>query len=177
MQAEQLIVAENARVGAAQAARLPSISLTGLLGVASSELVGINSGNLAWNLGAGLTAPLFYFGRNKRRVEIQKKKTEQAILGYEQATLVAFLEVEDALIKISTYKKELLARQAHVNAALNAQSLSQQRYNKGVTSYLEYLEQQRQAFEAELKLVDTQRSLYTSYVELYKALGGGWPSN
>lgn len=174
--AEQQVVASNSRIGAAQAARLPSINLTGLLGVASSELVGLNSGNLAWNLGTGLTAPLFHFGRNKRRVEIEKQKYQQAVLGYEQAVITSFKEVEDALVKIETYKKERIAREYHVKAALNAQELSKQRYDKGVTSYLEYLEQQRQAFDAQLQLVQVNQSLYIAYVELYKALGGGWPS-
>lgn len=174
LQAEQGIVAENARVGAAQAARFPAISLTGLLGIASSELTGLTAGGLAWNAGAGLLAPLFYFGKNKRRVEQQKVRTEAAILEYEQTVLESFKEVEDALISIETYKKEVEARQNHMNAALNALDLSKMRYDKGVTSYLEYLEQQRQAFEAQLFMVSAEKSLYMSYVSLYKALGGGW---
>lgn len=177
LQAEQFVVSQNAKTGAAQAARYPSISLTGLLGVASNQLTGINTGSLAWNMGAGLVAPLFYFGQNKRRVEEQRVLTEQATLQYEQTVLTAFKEVEDALVEIETYKKEITAREIHVKAALNAQSLSKLRYDKGVTSYLEYLEQQRQAFDAQLRLVDVKKNLYNSYVRLYKALGGGWQTS
>ena len=172
--AEQNIVSQNAMAGAAQAARFPSISLTGILGVASSELTGLTGAGLAWNMGASLTAPLFHFGKNKRRVEVERVKTEQAILSYEQTVLSAFKDVEDALVRIKTYKQELIAREYHVKAALNALQLSKLRYDKGVTSYLEYLEQQRQAFDAQLQQVYVQQKLYTSYVELYKALGGGW---
>ena len=177
LQAEQFVVSQNAKTGAAQAARYPSISLTGLLGVASNQLTGINAGSLAWNMGAGLVAPLFYFGQNKRRVQEQRVLTEQANLRYEQTVLTAFKEVEDALVEIETYKKEITARELHVKAALNAQSLSKERYDKGVTSYLEYLEQQRQAFDAQLRLVDTKKNLFNSYVRLYKALGGGWKTS
>ncbi|MBD79422.1 MAG: transporter [Crocinitomicaceae bacterium] len=173
--AEQNIVSQNALVGAAQAARFPSISLTGLLGIASNELTGLTAGGLAWNAGANLAAPLFHFGKNKRRVEVERVKTEKAVLAYEQTVLIAFKDVEDALIKIETYKKELIAREYHVKAALNAQNLSKLRYDKGVTSYLEYLEQQRQAFEAQLQQINTRQNLNNSYVALYKALGGGWP--
>jgi len=172
--AEQNIVSQNALAGAAQAARFPAISLTGILGVASSELTGLTGAGLAWNAGASLTAPLFHFGKNKRRVEVERVKTEQAILNYEQTVLNAFKDVEDALVKIKTYKQEMIAREYHVKAALNAQNLSRMRYDRGVTSYLEFLEQQRQAFEAQLQLVLAKQRLYTSYVELYKALGGGW---
>lgn len=172
--AEQIAKAQNARIGVAIASRYPSINLTGLLGVASSDLFGVTGANLGWSVGAGLTAPLFHFGRNKRRVDIERKKAEQVNLQYEQTLLVALREVEDALISIETYKKELAAREDHVKAAINAQSLSAMRYDKGVTSYLEYLEQQRQAFEAQLQYVSAKKKVYQSYVELYKSLGGGW---
>ncbi|MCB0480380.1 MAG: TolC family protein [Flavobacteriales bacterium] len=174
LRAEQMAVAQNARIGAAIAARYPAISLTGLLGVGSNALMGVTSGQLGWSVGAGLTAPLFYFGRNKRRVEIERKKAEQANLQYEQTLLVAFKEVDDALISIQTYRKEMEAREAHVIAAINAQNLSALRYDKGVTSYLEYLEQQRQAFDAQLRYVGAKKNLYQAYIALYKALGGGW---
>lgn len=174
LSAEQKAIAQNARIGVAIANRYPAISLTGLFGVASSELFGVTTGELGWNLGATVGAPLFHFGRNKRRVEIERRKAEQANLNYEQTVLTALQEVEDALVSIETYRKEFEARQLHTKAALRAQYLSGERYYKGVTSYLEYLEQQRQAFEAQLLMVDALRNLFSSYVNLYKALGGGW---
>lgn len=171
--ATQLIVAQNARIGVAQAARFPSISLTGVLGV-SNELNDFNSGGLAWNAGASLVGPIFNWGKNKRRVEIERVRTESAYLNYETVVFNAFREVEDALIAIQTYEQEVVARQNHVQAATNAQYLSSERYDKGITSYLEYLESQRQAFEAELALTAVRSELLVSYIQLYKALGGGW---
>lgn len=171
--ATQLIVAQNASIGVAQAARFPSISLTGLLGV-SNELNDFNSGGLAWNAGASLVGPIFNWGKNKRKVEIERVRTESAYLNYEAVIFNAFREVEDALIAIETYGQEIEARQNHVRAATNAQYLSSERYDKGITSYLEYLESQRQAFEAELALTAVRSELLASYIQLYKALGGGW---
>ena len=120
--------------------------------------------------------PLFEFGKNKRRVEVERKKTEQVQYEYERTVITAFREVEDALVEISTLKEELQARQDHVDAAQNAQKLSAERYDKGVTSFLELIESQRQAFEAELSLSETTQKLFNGYVKLYKALGGGWLS-
>ncbi|MCV9385791.1 efflux transporter outer membrane subunit [Reichenbachiella ulvae] len=171
--AEQKIVAQNARIGVAQANRFPSISLTALGGV-SNELASFNTAGAAWSAGLNLFGPLFNWGKNKRQVEIEKLRTESAYLNYENAVFNAFREVEDALIAIQTFKEEYAARVNHVRAANNAQFLSSQRYDKGITSYLEYLESQRQAFEAELALVAVQGELLSSYVLLYKALGGGW---
>jgi multidrug efflux system outer membrane protein len=174
LQAEQLVHAQTAKIGVAVAQRFPSISLTGLLGVASNDIAKLTANGMAWSAGASLLGPLFYFGKNKRRVEVERYRTEQTLREYERTVITAFKEVEDALVEIETLKRERNSVQDHVNAALSAQNLSQQRYDKGVTSFLELLESQRQAFEAELKLSDVTRQLYNAYVKLYKALGGGW---
>ncbi len=182
VRAEELSHAQTARIGVAQAQRFPSISLTGILGVASTDLSAFTSGGAswaggtAWSAGASLLGPLFFFGKNKRRVEIETYKAEQAVLEYENTVIIAFQEVEDALVEIETLKDELQARQEHVDAAVNALRLSKERYDKGVTSYLELLESQRQAFEAELNLSQTTQALFNGYSKLYKALGGGWIS-
>lgn len=172
--AEQQLMAQNALIGVAQANRLPSISLTGVLGVASNDLSALTSGGAAWNLMGGLAGPLFHWGQNKRRVDVERAKTEQAIKNYKATVLKALREVEDLLVEIQTLKVELEARANHVEAAVNAQNLSEQRYDKGVTSYLEYLESQRQAFDAEQNFVGTKQQLLSAYANLYKALGGGW---
>jgi multidrug efflux system outer membrane protein len=168
--------AQMAQIGVAQAQRFPSIGLTGLLGGASGQLLGITTTGLAWNAGANLAGPIFQWGKNKRRVEIEKARTEQSKRDYEKTVITAFKEVEDALISVSTYKKELEARENQAKAALSAQKLSQLRYDKGVTSYLEVITLQGYAFEAELSLSSTRRSLFEAYIGLYKALGGGWIS-
>jgi multidrug efflux system outer membrane protein len=175
-QAEALYAAQNARIGAAEAMRWPSLNITGLLGYASNDLLSLTTGGLAWSAAGSLTGPLFNFGKNKRRVEIEKYNTEVALRQYENVTLQAFREVADALISIKTLKAELEADKMRNIAAINAEKLSGQRYDKGQTSYLEVLESQRQSFDAQLKYTQTQRELLDAHISLYKALGGGWIS-
>ncbi len=172
--AEQNLIAQNALAGAAQANRLPNISLTGLFGVASNDLSSITSDNVVWSIGGSLLGPVFNWNRYKRLADIEKSKTNQALFVYERTVLTAFQEVEDVLAEIASLKTELVARKEHVVAAVNAQTLSQERYNQGVTSYLEYLESQRQAFQAQQNYVGTKQQLLSAHARLYKALGGGW---
>lgn len=174
-QAEADYRQQNALIGVAVAMRFPAISLTGLLGGASSELSSFTTG-MAWSVGGSLLAPLFQFGKNKRRVEMQEYLTKASLYNYEGTVLQAFKDVEDALITIETLKEELIALSNRMRAAENAEMLSSERYDKGVTSYLEVLESQRQSFEAQLAYSDVRRDLLTSYIQLYKALGGGWIS-
>ena len=176
MQAEAFYAAQNARIGAAQAARWPSLNITGLFGVASSSLTSLTAAGLGWSAGGVILGPLFQFGKNKRRVEIEVANTEAALREYEGVALQAFKEVEDALIAIQTLHRELLAQEQRSIAAMNAEYLSNERYDKGQTSYLEVLEQQRQSFDAQLSFSATKAYLLNSYVALYKALGGGWLS-
>ncbi|HHQ13733.1 MAG TPA: efflux transporter outer membrane subunit, partial [Chromatiales bacterium] len=139
-QAEQLLAAQTARIGAAQALRLPTLSLTGAFGLASNELSKFNTGEaVAWNIGANLFGPLFDAGKSKRQVEIEKARTEQLLKQYERTVQQGLREVEDALVSIRTRGEELAARQRQLNAARSAAMLSHSRYDGGVTSYLEVL--------------------------------------
>jgi multidrug efflux system outer membrane protein len=173
--AEQILRAQNARIGVAQAMRFPSIGLTGMFGVASTDLSDLLTGDaVIWSLAGNITGPIFNFGKNKRRVEIERERTEQALLDYEKTVLNAFADVEDALIGISTVTRELEAIQRQLVAAKNAAELSRARYDGGVTSYLEVLETERSLFDSELLAADAYQRLLNSYVILYKVLGGGW---
>ena len=172
---EALLAAQTARIGVAQAARWPSLSLTGALGFESGDLSDLTaSGSDFWNLGAGLLAPVFNAGRNKNRVEVERARTEQARLAYQQTVLRAFAEVEDALVAVRTYRDEHAARSRQVEAARSAARLSRARYDGGVTSYLEVLDTERSLFSAELTESQTLRLYFDSVIRLYKALGGGW---
>jgi multidrug efflux system outer membrane protein len=174
-QASQQLAAQTARIGVAEALRFPSLSLTGTLGLASTELDDFfSSSNKAWGLSANFLGPVFDAGRNKSRVEAERARTEQLLKNYELIVLRAFQEVEDSLIDISTYRDEALARQNQVTAARSASELSSARYNGGVTSYLEVLESDRSLFRAELLASSTKRLQLVSIISLYKALGGGW---
>ena len=174
MAAEQNLIAQNAITGSAKANLFPNISLTGLVGGVSNELSMLTDGPLAWNVGGSILGPLFNFGRLQRQLDIEQSKTRQAVLAYERTVLNAFRSVEDALVEIKTLKEQLVAREQRLEASLNAQFLSGERYDKGVTSYLEFLESQRQAFESELNYVETRQQLLNAYVNLYRVLGGDW---
>jgi outer membrane protein, multidrug efflux system len=176
MQAEAEYAAQNARIGAAQAMRWPSLNLTGVLGIATSDLSALTTAGLSWTATGMFLGPLFNFGKNKRRVEIERANTEAALRSYENTALRAFKEVEDALISIQTLRMELKAQEERSRAATNAEYLSNERYDKGQTSYLEVLESQRQSFDAQLSYSETWRNLLNAHVALYKALGGGWLS-
>ena len=176
-QAEQMLVAQNARIGVAVAMRFPSISLTGMLGAASTDLSSITTGDaLIWSFGGGIVGPIFQFGKNKRRVEIERQRFYQDSLYYVQTILQAFREVEDALVEIQTLDSESIARERQMAAALNAAMLSNKRYNGGVTSYLEVLDSERSQFNAQLSAAEVYQLYLNAYVLLYKALGGGWIS-
>lgn len=176
LQAEQFYRSQNARIGVAQAMRFPSISLTGMLGLGSNELSDLVSNGLGWSAGASLFGPLFEWGKNVRRVDIEREKTKQALLGYENTVLTALLEVDNALVELSTLREELDANNIVMTAASNASYLSRQRYYQGVTSYLEVIENQRVEFDAKLSLAENYQKLLNAYVNLYKSLGGGWIS-
>lgn len=174
VQAKYRLKSQTEQIGVAQALRLPSISLTGTLGVASTEIGSVTSEGGVWSVGGQVLAPIIDFGKNKRRVEIEEEKTRQALYQYEATVLTAFREVEDALISIETLRDELAATDRQQKAARNANMLSNQRYDKGVTSYLEVLDTERTLFDVELQLSDLQEQYLSAFVNLYKALGGGW---
>lgn len=176
-QAEQQWIAQNERIGVSQAARFPSISLTGALGVASNDLSELSNGSGIWNLAGSVTGPIFAFNKNKRRAEIEIAKTEQARLRYEKTSLTAFAEVEDALTAVDTYAREYDARLRQVNAIRTATRLSRERYDSGFTNYLEVLDNERTLLDAELQASTTLQRQLQATVQLYKALGGGWQAD
>jgi len=179
MQAEQQLVAATARIGVAKAERFPKLSLTGLLGVASPTLTDFVSPATSFGvLAPALTGPLLNaqtLGFQQRAVEAQ---TRQAVAQYEQTILVAFREVEDALVGVSTAHEQAAAQEREINALRSALHLATLRYKGGLANYLEVLIAQRRLFESELALAATRRLHLVSVVQLYKALGGGWsPEN
>jgi len=176
VRAMYLLESQTAQIGVAEAMRLPAISLTGMLGLASSELSSITSEGGAWSVGGGLFGPIFEFYKNIRRVEIEEAKTKEVLNFYENTVLTAFREVEDALVEIDTYKNQMMAVQRKEKAARNAYRLAKLRYDKGISSYLEVLETERALFSAELELSELKQQYLNGYVKLYKALGGGWIS-
>jgi len=176
VQAEHLLHAQTAEIGVAEALRFPSISLTGIAGFASTELDDLIDEGDAWSVGGGLFAPIFDFNKNKLRVVIQEERAKQALYFYQNTILVAFREVENALSEVHTYDDQIAAVERQYRAAKNANFLSGMRYDKGVSSYLEVLETERQLFSVGLEFSELKQQYLNAYVKLYKALGGGWLS-
>lgn len=173
LQSEQQLAAATARIGVAKAERFPQITLTGLLGVASPQLSSLGSGEFG-SAGGALTGPLLNaqtLGFQQRAVEAQSR---QVLAQYEKAILVAFREVEDALVAVRTARQQTEAQEAQVTALRSALHLAELRYKGGIANYLDVLTAKRSLFDAELALTATRRLHLVSVVQLYKALGGGW---
>ena len=175
IEAEHQLVAETARIGVAQALRFPAISLTAEVSAIAESLTDLNASDAGeWNIFAGIFQPLFNSGQLKAQMKAQTARAEQAHYRFIGILQNAFREVEDSLIAITTLREERAARKRQVEAAGNAARLSQARYDGGVVDYLEVIDSERTYFEAELEESAVRRAALTSYIRLYKALGGGW---
>jgi len=175
LQVEQQLAAATARIGVAKAERFPKITLTGILGVASPRLSRLVNPGEFGEVGPSLAGPLFnaqILGFQQQAAEAQAR---QAVAQYEQTILVAFREVEDALVAVRKTRDQTLAQEEQVTALRSALHLADLRYKGGLANYLDVLIAQRSLFDAELSLTATRRLNLVSIVQLYKALGGGWP--
>ncbi len=175
VQAEQELGAATARIGVAKAERFPKITITGILGVANPQLSQFITNESSFAaVGPGFSGPLLnaqVLGFQQKAFEAQAR---QALAHYEQTILVAFKEVEDALVAVTTARKQRQAQVQQVEALRSALHLANLRYKGGLANYLDVLIAQRNLFEAELSLTGTHRLHLVSIVQLYKALGGGW---
>ncbi len=167
--------AANERIGVAQAMRYPSFNIAALAGF-TSVMVGdlFNDASYLQNVGAGVTGPIFNFGKNKRRVDVNRQIAEERKFDFQKTYLTAISEVENSLQNVAMYKEEWTARNKQVIAAQKNYDLSNARYYNGYVSYLEVLDAQRSLFEAQLSLSQLTQKQLSSMVQLYKALGGGW---
>jgi outer membrane protein, multidrug efflux system len=175
MASEFALQAQFARIGVAEANRFPSISLTGVLGFASPQLSTLlsNKGFVANGFGS-IMGPIFNFGQYKKLVVVEQKRTEALYYQYQQTTLNAFADVDNALASYRYLDEEQKQRKLQVEAASKALVLSQARYDGGYTSYLEVILMQTNLFDAQLLESTVMQQKLNSIVSLYKALGGGW---
>jgi multidrug efflux system outer membrane protein len=174
-QAEQQLVAANARIGVAKAAFFPSISLTGLLGVASVDLSNLFSGDArTWTFAGAINQPIFTGGTLAGQLQVSEAQEKQALYFYRQAIQAAFGEVENSLVDQAKTREQIAAQSRQVEALSRYRYLARLRYDNGYTSYLEVLDSERSLFQAQLQLTQTQGALYVALINLYKALGGGW---
>jgi multidrug efflux system outer membrane protein len=173
--AEEFLVATNAQIGIARAALFPSITLTAGLGTQSavfSDLLSTGAG--IWTLGYALTLPIFDAGRREARVDQAQARREQALANYQRAIESAFREVSEGLINVEQTGATEADLRTRLDAARNALDLSNARYQSGYSPYLEVLDAQRTANEAELAFVRNRQIRLSFSVDLMKSLGGGW---
>jgi NodT family efflux transporter outer membrane factor (OMF) lipoprotein len=174
-QAEQQLVAANARIGAAKAEFFPRISLTGFLGVQSRALSDLLTGPArTWTAAAGATAPIFDAGRTRGNVRLAEAIQRELVLQYQRTIYNAFREVSDALAVHAKVSEERAEQERLVETLQASVELSTRRYQGGVDNYLQVLDAQRNLFQGELDLARLRLREATAIVELYRALGGGW---
>lgn len=174
-QAEQNLISANANIGVAKALYFPSISLTGLLGLASNDLSDLFKGPAkTWSWAVPVAAPIFTGGAIGGQVKSAEAVQQQALITYQQAIQTAFREVDDALIDQKRTREQLDALVQQVGSLRTYANLAWLRYENGYTSYLEVLDAESRLYNAELAYTQTQGILFQALVNLYKAMGGGW---
>ncbi len=174
-QAEETLVSANAQIGVAKAALFPSLSLTGSLGSESAALTDLfTAGAGTWSLGLAAAMPLFDAGRNSARIDQASARQKQSLIAYQSTIHTAFKEVSDALVTLRESASGERAQQTRVEAAQKTLEISRQRYQAGYSAFLDVLDAERSANDAQLAWVAARQARLTAAVSLFKALGGGW---
>ena len=175
--AEQDLIAANAEIGVARAAYFPTLSLSGFLGGASTQLSSLFSGpHSTWNLAPQVTQPIFTAGRLKSNVRLAEAEHEHALIQYEKTIQTAFTETSDALVAHQRFRESRVQQEALEKALEDRLRLAYLRYRGGVDTQLNALDADRDLFQAQLDLARLRLQEVLSVVQLYKALGGGWQS-
>ncbi|WP_442112415.1 AdeC/AdeK/OprM family multidrug efflux complex outer membrane factor [Pseudomonas sp. NUPR-001] len=174
-EAEHLLKAANANIGAARAAFFPSISLTANAGTISPDMSGLFSGGSGtWLFQPQISLPIFNAGALRASLDYSKIQKDINVAKYEKTIQVAFQEVSDGLAARQTFNDQLKAQRDLVSANEDYYRLAERRYRIGVDSNLTFLDAQRQLFNSQQALITDRLSQLVSEVNLYKALGGGW---
>ena len=175
LQAEQQLIAANARIGVARAQFFPQISITASGGVAGSDFSNIFAPGSQVIFGIGsLTQPIFQGGRLRGQLQLSEETKKEMVLNYQKTIAGAFRDASNALIAVDKQRVAREQQEKLVAAAEDAARLAQMRYQGGATSYLEVLTTDSNLLSAQLNLVNSREGEAQSLVQLYEALGGGW---
>jgi multidrug efflux system outer membrane protein len=173
IEAEYQLRAANAQIGAARAALFPRITLTGLLGLASSALGSLISGSaLGWSAGADASYNIFQGGAGRANVRLTEAQRAAAIASYQRTVQTAFREVADALARRGTVNDEIAARERQRAATADSYLLNEARYRAGIDTFLTVLDAQRSYYNAQQTLVRTKLNAAENIVDVYQAIGG-----
>jgi NodT family efflux transporter outer membrane factor (OMF) lipoprotein len=173
--AERELAAATASVGIATAELYPRFSLSGTFAMQSTKprsLFDYNS--RTFSIGPAVDWPIFNAGRLKANIDVQNSRQRQALATYQKTVLCALQDVENALSAYSTEQIRRQALQDAVNANHTAVALATQQYERGVADFLNVLDAQRNLYSAETALAQSDETVSSNLVSLYKALGGGW---
>jgi len=174
-QAEQNLISANARIGVARGEYFPKVRLTGDVGQASIELAQMFApGANFWSIGTRLLGPIFTAGKVAGQVQSAEAAQQAALAGYQKAILSGFREFEDGLIASSKSNERQNTQARRVAALQTYLRLSRVRYDEGYSPYLEVLDALRQYYEGQIELVQARSDTFTSLIQLYRAMGGGW---
>jgi multidrug efflux system outer membrane protein len=173
-QSEQQLIAANAGIGVAQAAFFPTISLTGMFGGLSPDLRELFAKGQTWQIGAGLTGPIFQGGNLRSQYRLAEAQFIEAKVQYEQTVTNALGEVSTALVSLQRLAEAEKERQRAVNAYREAVRLATMRYNSGLSAYFEVIDSQENLLSSENLLAQVRHDRLIALVNFYKALGGGW---
>jgi multidrug efflux system outer membrane protein len=174
-QAEQTLIAAQARIGEAKAALFPDLSLTGNLGSESKRLADLFSGPATiWGITASLVQTVFNAGRTESAIQATDARQTQALVSYDQAVQGAFREVLNALVAQRQLRALVDADQRRTDALNKASELAELRYKNGIDNYLVVLDAQRNYYQAQQNTIDARRAQLAATADLFKALGGGW---
>ncbi|OGS80477.1 MAG: RND transporter [Gallionellales bacterium GWA2_59_43] len=172
--AEQRLIAANANIGAARAAFLPRVTLTGSVGTASRTLAGLfDPGSGAWSFQPSIVMPLFDAGRNSSNLDVAEARKVIAVADYEKTLQQAFREVADLLNAREQLAAQLAAQQANAAAQAQRLKLVEARYQVGIANHLELLDAQRESFAAQQGALQVRRLQLATATQLYKALARG----
>src|SRR5215470_4852806 len=175
---EAQLAAATARIGEAKADLFPRFVLTGTAGRQATQLhdLTLGAGNF-FSAGPGISLPLFTGGRIRSNIAVQTSRQREALIGYQSTVLNALEEVENALV---TYSQEQ-ERRDRLNEAVShsqlAVDLAAEQYKAGLVDFLSVLDAQRDLYANDYQLVQSQTTVTTNLVGLYRALGGGWSAS
>jgi NodT family efflux transporter outer membrane factor (OMF) lipoprotein len=173
--AEQNLIAANAQIGIAKSYYFPQILLTAFLGGQSRALTDLFTGPARlWAATPTAVLPIFNAGAVRVGVKLAEAQKREMVAAYPKSIYNAFREVSDAQVAYSRTREQRLQQDELVHALMEVDGLSNLRYKGGLDSYLQVLDAERSWFQGRLVLAQLRLRELVSFVDLYKALGGGW---
>ncbi|MEG7493713.1 Cu(+)/Ag(+) efflux RND transporter outer membrane channel SilC, partial [Enterobacter hormaechei] len=175
MEAEYLLKAADANIGAARAAFFPSITLTSGLSASSTELSSLfTSGSGMWNFIPKIEIPIFNAGRNKANMKLAEIRQQQSVVNYEEKIQSAFKDVSDTLALRDSLSQQLESQQRYLDSLQITLQRARGLYASGAVSYIEVLDAERSLFATQQTILDLTYSRQVNEINLFTALGGGW---